>query len=877
MLDGGTSKIYGSGQNWAPLKPLLELKSNTEAPRHYLNDFAKEVYDDCITQDDSAWREVLEQGRIISNLESGKLIIKRDPLFHELILLQPQKKTSNRRGVPLMGFYMSNLMATIGNSNPDIDPIVEGDDDRADLSVATARQVHNYYDDMILGKEKYRQREAKSALTYGTYITKIGYNERLRQMSMLKPVIENKSLTLYEGYGACMSCAHEGKDADFTEAQQKAGSPYPMCPKCGSSEALINPSMEINGDVVTGHQEVTVGDLQGDLLAFPACRYNMRKFAEDSEYFIYEQFLPIRMLKGLLGDIEISEADATGSLNYGHLILESLSTRGGSIEDNGRDRLFGNYSTFKEQALVTEMWLKPEMYADVVIQGDERTVSGEKLPKGGRLIDVFPNGVCFIGLNQMDTVLAIYGENHADSIVSGIYHLQSYSGIGKGVSDAVDIYKDMNLLHSKAMASIERYSTPAYGYIKGAVTEDLAQRIGDPTINIPFDVSQIPEGMRSIQQIVQPLMSGSPNPALFTYAQQLHNMFQLAMQVTEFSEGLPGVNNKTATGAEITKSNAQKQSIPALKLLAEHRTQLAPIIINKFREIPAPRWFDKEDRFGIVKGKYISGHDLPKHIRWKHVKNSEVPQNDYDSRQNAAEMFAQTGGLPGFAQFAQMDPRGAGWAAKKYKVDYPITTEDDVAMVCRARVDDITAQVKEATMVLEIANSVIGMEPDTSVVVDEILGKLNRPISIAEAGLAEQAAWLSELLNTDEMNEGEPLLRECVQRLIENLIKAQIFQQYKMQQLAQDVESALAEQAQEAMQPVIDQQNAQAQQQQQAQFAQEQRQAELQTQQQQAQLQAQQQHELVKEGIGVARDEQKHRQQMELAKFNAKAKPAAKK
>jgi hypothetical protein len=238
----------------------------------------------------------------------------------------------------------------------------------------------------------------------------------------------------------------------------------------------------------------------------------MRKFAEDSEYFIYEQFLPIRMLKGMLGNIEISEADATGSLNYGHLILEALGTRGGSIEDQGRDRLFGNYSTFKEQALVTEMWLKPEMYADVVIQGDEKTVSGEKLPKGGKLIDVFPNGVCFVGLNQMQTVLAIYGENHSDCIVSGIYHLQSHSGIGKGVSDAVDVYKDMNLLHSKAMSYIERFSTPSYGYAKGTVTEELAQQIGDPTINIPFDFSQIPEGMRSIQQLVQPLNERHAKP-----------------------------------------------------------------------------------------------------------------------------------------------------------------------------------------------------------------------------------------------------------------------------------------------------------------------------------------------------------------------------
>jgi hypothetical protein len=885
MLDGGTSlpKIYGSGTNYAPLKPLLELESHTETPKHYLNDFAKEVYDDCIRQDDGAWREVLEQGRVISNLESGKLIIKRDPMFHELILLQPQKKTSNRRGVPIFQFYMSNLAATWSNSNPDIDPVIEGDDDRADLAVSAVKQVHNYYERVIFN-ETYNRRECSSALTYGTYITKYGYNELLRQIQMLKPVIENKSLTLYEGYGACLSCSHEGKDSDFTDAQTKAGSPYPMCPECGSTEAIIDPSLEINGDVVTGHESIQVGDLQGDLLAFPACRYNMRKFAEDSEYFIYEQFLPIRMLKGMLGNIEISEADATGSLNYGHLILEALATRGGSIEDQGRDRLFGNYNSFKEQALVTEMWLKPEMYADVVIQGDEKTVSGEKLQKGGKLIDVFPNGVCFVGLNQMQTVLAIYGENHSDCIVSGIYHLQSHSGIGKGVSDAVDVYKDMNLLHSKAMSYIERFSTPSYGYAKGTVTEELAQQIGDPTINIPFDFSQIPEGMRSIQQLVQPLMSGTPNPALFQYGQQLHNMFQLAMQVTEFSDGLPGVRNNTATGAEITKDNARKQSIPALKLKAEHRKSSAPKIINLFRQIPAPRWFSKQDRFGVVKGKYIFGEELPKHISWEAVANSEVPQNEYDERQSAAELFAQTGGLPGFVQLAEMSPRWGGWAAKKYKVDAPITTEDDIAKVCRMRVDDITALAQEANEILNVANAIVGMQPDTSVVVDAILAKLKRPLAVAESAHTEKAAWLSELLDADELNEDQ-LLRECIQRLIENHMKAQIYQQYKLQELAQEVEAGLAEQAQEAAQPMMDQQNAQAAQQQDTQFQQEQaskqadagqqaQQQQVQSDQQTQQMELKHQQDLEKTGIDIARDDRKHEQQMELAKFNAKAKPA---
>jgi pyruvate/2-oxoglutarate dehydrogenase complex dihydrolipoamide acyltransferase (E2) component len=178
---------------------------------------------------------------------------------------------------------------------------------------------------------------------------------------------------------------------------------------------------------------------------------------------------------------------------------------------------------------------------------------------------------------------------------------------------------------------------------------------------------------------------------------------------------------------------------------------------------------------------------------------------------------------------------------------------------------------------------IVGMQPDTSVVVDAILAKLNESAGRCRIGHTEKAAWLSELLDSDEMNGDDPLLRECVQRLIENHMKAQIYQQYKLQELSQEVEAALQEQAQEAAQPMMDQQNAKAAQQQNAQAQQEQasKQADADASRlnssrskpinKQQQMQLKHQQDLQKTGIEIARDDRKHDQQMELAKFNAKA------
>lgn len=848
MQTQALSKTYGKGVNYAPLQPLISLQETNKPVEHYLTKFLKEVRDEKIMEDSDPWRETLEMGRIISNLESGKLMIKRDPLFHELILVAPPKKTNNRRQIPVFQFYMSNLTATWCNSQPAIDPVIEGDDDRADLTVESVKQVHNYYERVIFN-EKYNQREAKSALTWGTYITRFGYNDMLRQLKMLKPIVENKSMTLYEGYGACTQCGHEGTDKEF---QTKDA--LPMCPKCGDTEPLMDESLEINANVVTGHEPMVVGDIGGDLLQFPACRFNIRKPPEESESFIYEQYLPIRLLKGLVGDIQIAEDEPTGDENYGHLILEALATRGGTVEGLGSDRLYGNYSGFKHNALVTEMWLKPEMYADVRIQGDERTVSGRSLPTGSKLIEAFPNGLCAVGINNFETVLAIYPENHADCIVSGQYHMQA-AGLGKGVSDAIDVYKDMNLLHSKAMAYIERFATPAYGYIKDTVTEELAQQIGDPTMNIPFDLSQVPSHINNINQLVMPLMSGTPNQALFLYAQQLNNMLQFAFQATEFSEGLPGVSNKTATGAQITRDNARKQSIPALKLKAEHRKDSAKVIMKHFKKMPAPRWFVNQDRFGVVKGKYVAGADIQSHITWEVVSNSEVPQNEFDSRQDAMELFSMTGGLPGFAQFAQMFPRFAGWAAKKYKTDIPITTEDEIGKVCRRRIDSITKEVQRADQLIEVANSVIQLQPDLAEVAKEIVENMSYPLAITETGHTEKGAWLSEFLDADEVAENSPLFRECIQKLIENHFKCTILQQYKLQELAMEVQAALAEQQAEAMAPMVAEERGYQEQQANAQFEQ-----------QQATDQAKNEQTMVQEGINVAKGDRAHAQAMEMEK-----------
>jgi hypothetical protein len=63
------------------------------------------------------------------------------------------------------------------------------------------------------------------------------------------------------------------------------------------------------------------------------------------------------------------------------------------------------------------------------------------------------------------------------------------------------------------------------------------------------------------------------NPAIFQYVQGLDSDLQLGAHTTDYSGGLPGVNNNTATGANITQ--ALSASIPQLAQYADFRRDSA--------------------------------------------------------------------------------------------------------------------------------------------------------------------------------------------------------------------------------------------------------------------------------------------------------------
>lgn len=632
-------------------------------------------------------------------------------------------------------------------------------------------------------------------------------------------------------------------------------------------------------------------DIECELLDFPACRWDMRFRAEESSYFLYESRCSNAVLEHIL-NANIPE-DSSGSYeSYGLEVIEQIARQGGNVAGHGKDSPYGDATPVQGENTVTEMWLQPEAYCDIDVSRDESTIGGVKIPKGQSLLEIFPDGLCAVGINGFKTIIGLYGENHKDHIVSGIYHLQSFSGVGKGISDAVDVKKEMDDLHSQTMAYIKAHSTPATYYNQDMITEEQARNIGKPRKNIPVDFSNAPDGVNSINQAIQSLTPQNPAGSIFQYKDVLNNWLQMSMQVTDFSNGLPGVDNKTATGAKIGDANAEMVLVPQHRNKADHRRRSDKVIFNLFKKyVNKDKWFATRSKNGITAGRYLSSsafNDVD--IDFEIVANSEVAKTPLQTQQNLSQLLNFTGGVAGLIQAVQMNPDITGEVATAFGVKLSIPSKTDIARVCRRRLE----QAKEL-LKTELTNqqfmAAVGLPADNTNLAAAVVSQLTPPISPKEPWAMEKAQWMSELLDSDEMTFTPIELRYVLEEMIDRQIEAMAVGQA---QQAQDQSAAyvlgnlpmiVGEQAMTqqnmALEASFQQQQAaaQAQAQAQAQQGQAQEQSQAQTEQTRNAVDAEATQALIQDKTSSADHERAmeqekvtHKNAMEQARFNHQAK-----
>lgn len=766
-LDSG--KPAYDGRNFAPAEPLRRAKDSILNGGHSsMSSFFQEVCQEIEMQDELAWRQHLAQGQVISTLRAGKMILKRDLTGDGYVFLKPapSRNLQDRSNYPIFPSICEDLKAKWEKAKPQVSAREYDDGYRTQIQLNTMdRVVRSYFKDIF--NAQYELNEALSAQDFGTYITRFWYDKGFRPMRELLPIIENSSKVVHPGYGGCLACDFEGVAEDF----RKTGTPMPQCPTCGSYNLtkMIEPQVAEASEIVDVEQ-IEQGDIRGGLLNFPACKYDLRVMAHESSYFRYEQFMPIRLAQSLFGDLNF-QTESAGVDNYGLNIMEALASRGGNTETTGGNEYYGfTPGVLSERVIYREYWLKPEWYAGFKLRQPEKTVSGD-IPADVDFAELFPEGVCLGGFNSMNLLTGFHAEKAR--LASGLYYVMSFSGLGKGLSDGVDIAKDLSEMHSMAMADIKRHAASGVVVDRGlGLTQADVRKMFKPEGVVFADVKK--SGYSDIRNAVHKLQFESMNAVLPQTMVSLANLLNLVSLSGDFSEGtIQQVDINTLGGQQLAtaKEEGKKGAIIAMK--SYHRETSAEEICGLFRDhIKMERFFPSDEKTGVQgamksKGMWASGVGFPEEIKFDAVPDSAVAQSTYEKRLALRDMIKDAGGVIPFAQLCQADPGMAGFYAEQFGARIPTLDQGDLWNVCLTRLDNI----------VELAN--IYQDPA------EILASLSKPLFQDEKWHLLKADFISQVLDDDEIATWPPQAKGAVQLLIRT---------HKDLQTAVQMEDAMREQ-----------------------------------------------------------------------------------
>lgn len=750
----------------APLKPLLELKRGAKKPDSRLGSIFKERFGHFHSKDKNVFREIVNVGQLTALMIDGKQYPMRNPYDGSWGVLPISNTNSDRRALNIMNNIKTNLLGKWENSSPDILIRPGRNVDTCVSAAKAADTINNFYERQFYN-HWFTQQEGLMGMIFGTYIDRFRFDDSKVSMSVIQDIFEQKEATFGDGFGFCGDCRYGGPAGEFqippNQAEMGAlGGDGPLaarqgCPRCQSTAVTVEGPAKDSIHTMTGQQTKQIGDLVCELLPMPACRWDLSKRPEDSSHFIYRQRIPKGAITRVLGNVLLPQGN--GDQDYGLEVLRALGHQGAAV---GGHSAYGNQRTGfddegeKDETTFDEMWLSPDCYADVNLIGDEETVDGPTIPKG-KLTDVFPDGLCAVGLNGMAVVLALYPEKHKDHIVSGTWFMQAQTGAGRGLADTVEIQKQFNTLNNQAASYMSSTHTPAIMYDNQILTGNKMKYIGTPKTNIPVDLTKLPEGRKLADAIHQFQPTAMPSQ-FFDYSQHFMSMlFQRTSGASDFANGEPGITaqNTTATAAEIDQGNADSFNQPIFLIKGDCRKRGAEITINLFREhFPMKRYFELGGKFGRQQGIELSGADVKADLVYEVVKNSEMPKGPYTRQKNRMQFFNVLGGAEGFLAMEQANPKLVNEIAQDFDVDMETDDFDAVAELCRKRLDQMTAALK------------VGVT-DPNILIQAIYP----PISKMELELAEKGKWFAAWLSTDEGQEAAMPVRAAAELLAQGQIQ----------------------------------------------------------------------------------------------------------
>lgn len=541
------------------------------------------------------------------------------------------------------------------------------------------------------------------------------------------------------------------------------------CPECGSPNAEVEQAEPLEIETIQGYEELEHGDIVCETVPAFELKHDLAELPQDSPYLIRRRRIRVPVLQSKFPDLHIT--DNKGD-NRGVQIEESLKRASGNVSS-----AWSQQENEEKAADFIQIWLDPCMYSRFQLKAEMRTLGGMTIPGGTQLAEMFPTGLYMCFIEGIDGVIELRNEHHKDYWVGQSYRQRAISSLGIGIEDICEGNRQYNLVMSIIYTQLRTAAMPATLFDERLLPNGVSAYLGSLS-NLPVNLAAL-DDTRRLQDAVFQLQPQPPSAAHFGMEEKLNNYMQLASRVTNFSGGLPGVNNETATGAEITDSNAQSLFGPQLALKAEVDRRGAEIILELFKKYCIDEvWITLSGKRGQMDGMWLKAADIGVDMFAEVVPDSYLPQTNMERRERWDRFLERVGGLPGLKLALQEFPEQVEQLAEIFDVDLASADYTAAAEMCRLRIE----QMKQAIPMLQIMTAnmppvQMAQDPATGeqgiVPVDPmaeagmfLIGILQPPIEIEETGHMAAIAYLRSWLTEDEGREAAPELRAGIKAMI---------------------------------------------------------------------------------------------------------------
>lgn len=693
---------------------------------------------------------MLTSGEQVANFISGKQFLM--PSIYEpgkFIPYSLPNSNAQKRALNITQFYVSNCLFKWLLSNPDVRVNPGIATDEAEQAAAGASIIVDRY-----SREFFKPRrvieEGLQGICWGSYIWRVYPDVGKLLTTAVREVFENREIEVGDGFGQCSECDYAGRARDFQQVTSPEGvSQMSICPECNGRAEVEQPA---RGSVptVVDQQHVPIFDLSAEIVPFTNALWDYQYTFDESPWAIIRKRTNKGVITALIGNVRIP--DGKGGTDVGLDIAERLAYSGSanagysSSSNNGK-------SLYKEPTTIDECFLSPGDYADIVLRDDVETVSGQIIPKG-RLVDSFPQKLLMQGLNEWSAIFGLFKEDHKSCTSQGVWYSKAMSGAGRGLNDLVEVNKILNADHAQIHNYLRSVSTPAMGVrIEALGDENRAKYVGTPGMNIPIISSNLPEDMR-MDDIVRPLFQPQSVPGQmfdFTY-NRTNELAQLMSHITDFSGGLPGVKNDTATGARITQANSNALFTPPLSVKKEVRQRIAEISVDLYcKHVPIERYFPLKGKYGRMQGVYLSGAAIKKDwLTFDVAEDSELPRNSAIKRDDYVAFFSLfKGGFPDYVASKDAAPEMMQDMERAFGIKAETERYNVAETVCLGRIKQMS---QFARMTQNPQDLLLAIDP---------------PISPLEDNVETKIKWFRAWLDTDDSLESPTVLRDAVGLVIQ--------------------------------------------------------------------------------------------------------------